>query len=76
MTSENNQQRPPQEMAPGKAGKALKTVTRTAQKIQRRPMKHGISRYKRKTATSELPFFSSRITRDSGKRGAVSGNSA
>ncbi|BBS39195.1 inner membrane protein YhjD [Enterobacter cloacae complex sp. 2024EL-00215] len=38
MTSENNQQRPPQEMAPGKAGKALKTVTRTAQKIQRRPM--------------------------------------
>ena len=38
MTPENNQQRPPQENTPGKAVQALKTVTSTAQKIQRRPM--------------------------------------
>lgn len=54
MTPENNQQRPTQELeydpikkmetelekkpSPGKANKALETVTDTAQKIQRRPM--------------------------------------
>ncbi|HDR2790170.1 TPA: inner membrane protein YhjD [Enterobacter asburiae] len=38
MTPENNQQRPPQENTPGKAVNALKTVTSTAQKIQRRPL--------------------------------------